>query len=71
VLESLLVLGQIPGTNLVLDFTQVAFGAYILFLIPVYSRSKLWARLDKRWLALMLLRFKATIRLRLMGYRLV
>jgi len=66
-LEYLLVLGQIPDTNLVLSFEQVLLMALVLDCLAIWNRHLVRRSLHAPY-RLMLLRRKAIWRLRLMGF---
>ncbi|MDB5160713.1 MAG: hypothetical protein JWO96_93 [Candidatus Saccharibacteria bacterium] len=71
-LEFLLVLGQIPGTNFQVTFAEVALAVYALlygFLaIGTWRRRKAFARMNKQYFKLCFLGLRVRWQLRRLGY---
>jgi hypothetical protein len=68
-LESLLVLGQIPGTNYAIDFNQVALSAYLIILIVFWCNRRKYALYSRQYIRLANLRRQAELDLQLLTSR--
>jgi hypothetical protein len=68
-LESLLVLGQIPGTKIQLTFTELVLAIYLPMLAAVWFKRKRFANMDRRYFQLMRLRRRVENELHYIGVR--
>jgi len=67
-LESLLVLGQVPGTNFEITFQEIFLSCYLLLLLYFYRRARIYARMDIQYFKLLLLEKRAISKLNKLGY---
>lgn len=68
-LESLLVLGQIPGTNIELTFFELVIAIYLPLLAVIWTGRHKFARMDRRYLQLIRLRRLAKLELAYLGIK--
>ena len=68
-LESLLVLGQIPGTNLQLTFAELILAIYLPMLAYIWAKRDSIARMDRQYFKLVYLRRRASVDLAMMGVK--
>jgi len=68
-LEYLLVLGQVPGTNFEITFFEVVLATYLPMLLLIWAKRDKLSRMDWQYFKLMTMRRHANRELRRLGIK--